>query len=91
MRVPNSTPIVCGQLAMTEINEWRHINDRLSHLQIIHMQKWNYANIVNWLTFFLGEMVEKARFTDAHITDYDVFENVIVIIRSARHRENCWE
>jgi hypothetical protein len=30
------------------------------------------------LTFFLGELVQQARFADAHVTDDDVLENVLI-------------
>lgn len=75
MRVPNSTPIVCGQLAMTE-------RDRI-HIQLVSRKFGG----IRALTLFLGELMQQTRFPDAHVTDDDVLENVVVVVRTARHSD----
>lgn len=41
--------------------------------------------LIDLLTFLLGELMQKATFPYAHITDDDIFENVGIVIRSRRH------
>lgn len=38
-----------------------------------------------WLTLLLGELVQQTGLPDAHIADDDVLEDVVVIVRTARH------
>lgn len=42
------------------------------------------------LTFFFGELMEQARFSNSHIPDDDIFKYVGIIIRTRRHAV-CYE
>jgi hypothetical protein len=42
-------------------------------------------NRLCFLTFFFCELVEQAGLSDAHVSDYDVLEDVGVVVRSGRH------
>ena len=38
---------------------------------------------------FFRELVKKTRFTDAHVTDYNILENIRVVVRTRRHDGEC--
>ena len=93
MRVPNSTPIVCGQSAMTK--------EESESVRLLSL-----ARCLKQLTLLLCELVEEAGLADAHVTfrgerrevepqsptrppralptNDDVFEDVRIVV-CARH------
>lgn len=81
MRVPNSTPMVWGQSAMTKTNKTNtNINKSRS--------KQN-----NVLTLFLSKLMKETWFSNPHVSYYDVFEDVGIVVRTSRHfacKQNKW-
>jgi hypothetical protein len=68
IRVPNSTPMVCGQSAMTEMT--KECADSFDDLLAFQL-----------LTLLFCELVQQARLAYAHVSYDDVFKNIGIVVR----------